>query len=94
MSKVKILVGSSYTSKTILESSVKKEGDRAVDQIQFAIPKNEFIATNDKVYYVQDFATLDDLSLILNFLSIMLNNISSVVSGLEDNLIFKIFSNV
>lgn len=69
MSKVKILVGSSYTSKTILESSVKKEGDRAVDQIQFAIPKNEFIATNDKVYYVQDFATLDDLSLILNFQS-------------------------
>ena len=39
MSKVKILVGSNYTERTILQSKLTKEGDRAVDQIEFNIPK-------------------------------------------------------
>ena len=67
MAKVKILAGSSYTSKTVLKSQLTKEGDRAVDQIEFHIPKNESIALNDEIYYQQDFMELDNLSLCLNF---------------------------
>ena len=66
MSKVKILVGSNYTSKTILQSKLTKEGDRAVDQLEFQIPKNETIAVNDELYYQQDFMELNNLSLCLN----------------------------
>lgn len=67
MSKVKILVGDSYTSKTLLSASLTKEGERAVDQMEFSIPANETITVNDKVYYQQDFAELDDISLCINF---------------------------
>jgi len=39
MVKVKILTGSNRTSKTVLQTKITKEGDRAVDQIEFTIPK-------------------------------------------------------
>ena len=61
MSKVKILLGSNYTSKTILQSKLTKEGDRAVDQLEFQIPKNEDVAVNDELYYQQDFMELNNL---------------------------------
>jgi hypothetical protein len=66
MSKVKILVGSNYTERTILQSKLTKEGDRAVDQLEFQIPKNEDVAVNDELYYQQDFMELNNLSLCLN----------------------------
>ena len=66
MSKVKRLVGSNYTEKTILQSKLTKEGDRAVDQLEFQIPKNEAIAVNDELYYQLDFMELNNLSLCLN----------------------------
>jgi len=67
MAKVKILVGDNNTAKTILQSKLTKEGDRAVDQMEFSIPKNESASVNDKVYYQQDLADLNNLSLCLNF---------------------------
>lgn len=69
MSKVKILIGDNYTSKTIIQSKLTKEGDRGVDQIEFTIPKNEPVTVNDKMYYQQDFADLNNLSLCINFQS-------------------------
>jgi len=66
MAKVKVLIGSSYTSKTILQSQLTKEGDRGVDQMQVNIPKNESVLVNDEIYYQQDFMELDNLSLCLN----------------------------
>tara|TARA_B100001750_G_scaffold124873_1_gene99107 strand:- start:996 stop:3230 length:2235 start_codon:yes stop_codon:yes gene_type:complete len=67
MTKVKILTGSNYTRRTLLRSELSKEGDRAIDQITVDLPKNETVGINDKLYYVQDFVEVDDLSLLLNF---------------------------
>jgi len=67
MVQLKILVGDNYTPKSVLESQLTKEGDRAVDQMEFTIPKNESVLTNDKVFYQQDIANLDNLSLCINF---------------------------
>ena len=67
MAKIKVLVGSNYTEKTLLESKLTKEGDRAVDQMEIYIPKNEAMAVNDKIYYQQDFLELNNLSLCMAF---------------------------
>ena len=67
MTKVKILTGSNYTRRTLLRSELSKEGDRAIDQITVDLPKNETVGINDKLYCVQDFVEVDDLSLLLNF---------------------------
>lgn len=66
MAKVRVLVGSTYTDKTVLQSRLTKEGDRAVDQIEVHIPKNEDVNVNDEIYYQQDFMELENLSLCLN----------------------------
>ena len=67
MTRVKLLTGSNYTPRTILRLKLTKEGDRAVDQMEFDIPKNETMSMNEKVYYQQDFTELDNLSLLINF---------------------------
>ena len=89
MTRVKILVGSDYTAKTLLRSKLTKEGDRAVDQIEFHIPKNETILVNEKVYYQQDFTELDNLSLLLNFQNSVNDESGNFNNGTASNVTYE-----
>jgi hypothetical protein len=89
VTRVKILVGSDYTAKTLLRSKLTKEGDRAVDQIEFHIPKNETILVNEKVYYQQDFTELDNLSLLLNFQNSVNDESGNFNNGTASNVTYE-----
>ncbi len=89
MARVKILVGSNHTSKTLLKSKLTKEGDRAVDQIEFHVPKNETTLVNEKVYYQQDFTELDNLSLLLNFQNTANDESGNFNNGTTSNVTYE-----
>ena len=89
MARVKILVGSNHTAKTLLRSKLTKEGDRAVDQMEFHIPKNETTLINEKVYYQQDFTELNNLSLLLNFQNSANDESGSFNNGTTSNVTYE-----
>ena len=64
MSVVKLIVNN--VAANPLEVELKKEGDRAIDQMQFKIANNVSVAANNNVIWMQDYVTLDNLSAIYN----------------------------
>jgi len=54
---------------TPIEVTLKKEGDRAIDQIRVAIPPNKTVSSNQSLIWLQDYVTLDNLSAIYNLQS-------------------------
>ena len=64
MSVVKLIVNNVAVNP--LEVELKKEGDRAIDQMQFKIANNVSVSANNNVIWMQDYVTLDNLSAIYN----------------------------
>jgi hypothetical protein len=54
---------------TPIEVTLKKEGDRAIDQIRVSIPPNKTVSSNQSLIWLQDYVTLDNLSAIYNLQS-------------------------
>ncbi|MBC8430247.1 MAG: LamG domain-containing protein [Pelagibacteraceae bacterium] len=64
MSVIKLIVNNIVA--TPLEVELKKEGDRAIDQMQFKVARNVSVESNNTVVWMQDYVTLDNLSAIYN----------------------------
>ncbi len=67
MTLVKLIVNNIVASP--LEVELKKEGDRAIDQMQFKIARNVSVASNNEVIWMQDNVNLDNLSAVYNLQS-------------------------
>ena len=65
MAVAKLLINS--VAKSAIEVKLAKEGDRAIDQMQFKVPYNVDVTTNQDVHWLQDYVNLDNLSAIYNF---------------------------
>ena len=59
-----ILDGSSIIP---IRLNLKKEGERAIDQLETELKPFETVETNNTLYYLQDMISLDNLSAIYNF---------------------------
>ena len=64
MSVIKLIVNNIVA--TPLEVELKKEGDRAIDQMQFKVARNVSVESNNTVVWMQDYVKLDNLSAIYN----------------------------
>ncbi len=53
--------------KSFVETTVIKEGDRAIDEADIVFPPTVDVNTNDKVIIIQDMVPVDNLSAIYNF---------------------------
>lgn len=67
MTIVKLIINNVVA--TPIEVELKKEGDRAIDQMQFKVARNVSVASNNEVIWMQDYATLNNLSAIYNLQS-------------------------
>jgi len=59
------------TVRRTLETSLTKQGERAIDQFRFKLPSNLSATVNHNVLYLQDLANLENLVGIWNFQSIV-----------------------
>lgn len=64
MTLVKLIVNNVVA--TPLEADLKKEGDRAIDQMQFKVARNVSVASNNEVIWMQDYVNLENLSAVYN----------------------------
>ena len=64
MAVVKLIINNVVANP--LEVELKKEGDRAIDQMQFKVARNVSASANNSVIWMQDYVTLDNLSAIYN----------------------------
>ena len=55
------------TVRRTLETSLTKQGERAIDQFRFKLPSNLSATVNHNVLYLQDLANLENLVGIWNF---------------------------
>jgi hypothetical protein len=65
MTLVKLFINN--IEKNLYESSLTKEGERAVDQIRLKVPKAVSVDVNQEIKYLQDMADLTKLVSIYNF---------------------------
>ena len=63
--KIKMILNGSTV--TPISVSLKKEGERAIDQLETELQPFQAVETNQKLYYLQDMISLDNLSAIYNF---------------------------
>tara|TARA_R110002020_G_scaffold113246_2_gene260445 strand:- start:2866 stop:4851 length:1986 start_codon:yes stop_codon:yes gene_type:complete len=69
---------------------LKKEGDRAIDQISISVPRNVSLSTNQKVHWLQDYVTLDSLSAIYNFHTSVKDESGNNNHGTASNLTYGV----
>ena len=65
MALVKLLINS--VEKTLYDSDLTKEGERAVDQITVKVPKAVNPTINQELKYLQDMADIKNLIAVYNF---------------------------
>jgi hypothetical protein len=53
--------------KSLIESEITKEGDRAIDEAIIKVPPSVDVNVNDKIIIIQDMIPLDNISAIYNF---------------------------
>ena len=59
------------TVRRTLETSLTKQGERAIDQFRFRLPSHKSAVVNNSVIYLQDMANLEKLTAIYNFQGIV-----------------------
>ena len=87
MSVVKLIVNN--VAANPLEVELKKEGDRAIDQMQFKIANNVSVAANNNVIWMQDYVTLDNLSAIFNLQATTKDESSNDNHGTASNVTYS-----
>jgi len=65
MARVKLFMNG--VVKNILNASLTKQGERAIDQLKIMLPQNVSVEMNDRILWIQDFVDLGNLSAIYNF---------------------------
>ena len=65
MARVKLLMNG--VVKNVLNATLTKQGERAIDQLKMMLPQNVSVEMNDKILWIQDFMDLGNLSAIYNF---------------------------
>ena len=65
MARVKLFING--VTKNVLNVSLQKQGERAIDQIKMMLPANVSVEVNDRILWIQDFVDLGNLSAIYNF---------------------------
>ena len=65
MAIVKLFINS--VEKSLYESDLTKEGERAVDQIRLKVPKAVAVTVNQEVKYLQDMVDMTRLIAVYNF---------------------------
>tara|TARA_R110000824_G_scaffold378264_2_gene569764 strand:+ start:6264 stop:8252 length:1989 start_codon:yes stop_codon:yes gene_type:complete len=74
--------------KDALLCKLKKEGDRAIDQLSVSVPRTVSLVTNQKVHWLQDYVTLDNLSAIYNFHTSVKDESGNNNNGTASNLTY------
>jgi hypothetical protein len=64
MARVKLFMNG--VVKNVLNASLTKQGERAIDQLKIVLPQNVGVEMNDKILWIQDFMDLGNLSAIYN----------------------------
>ena len=75
-------------SKTPLLCKLKKDGERAIDQISVSVPRNVSVSTNQKLLWIQDYVRLENLSAIYNFQTTVKDESGNSNHGTASNITY------
>ena len=75
-------------SKTPLLCKLKKDGERAIDQISVSVPRNVSVSTNQKLLWLQDYVSLENLSAIYNFQTTVKDESGNSNHGTASNITY------
>lgn len=64
MARVKLLMNG--VVKNVLNATLTKQGERAIDQLKIMLPQNVSVEMNDSILWIQDFMDLGILSAVYN----------------------------
>jgi len=76
--------------KDALLCKLTKEGDRAIDQISVSVPRTVSLTTNQKIHWLQDYVTLENLSAIYNFHTSVKDESGNNNHGTASNLTYGV----
>jgi len=74
---------------TPIEVELKKEGDRAIDQMQFKVARNVSVATNNEVIWMQDYVNLENLSAVYNLQATVKDESNNDNHGTATNITYE-----
>ena len=86
MARVKLFING--TQKTLINSSLEKQGERGIDQIKMMLPANVNAEVNDKILLIQDFLDVTDLSAIYNFQNSVRDDSGNLNHGVATDISF------
>lgn len=86
MGLAKLLIND--VNKHLLEASLTKEGERAVDQIKVKVPVSVPIAMNDEITYLQDIVDLANVAGVFNLQGTAEDESGNGINGTASNLVY------